>query len=342
MMTLPTTLRRAAAMAAACRAFARRACWRRALSSAGSSPVPETMSYLRDLRSGSEMFLGRRAFSSVGSAVVPETMSYLRDLQSGSEVYLVGTAHISKQSAEEVRAVICSVKPDIVFVELCAARAEAMRARTGNDSPNSDDSLPEPVRQLLKSFGGPGDFGEKLIGATLKAVYAALKQFHGLDPGLEFKVAMDEADEINARLVLGDRDQDKTITALRNAIDMNDVFKMITGSGGVDPDTLDPELAELFKKADWRDPAAAVETLKTRKAAGAMAQLLRTQFPKIASAMLDQRDDIMTNGLLTAAREKGGPSKIVAVVGMAHMDGIEERWEKAQGSGGGVTRISGG
>jgi pheromone shutdown protein TraB len=110
----------------------------------------------------------------------------------------------------------------------------------------------------------------------------------------------------------------------------------------VDPDTLDPELVELFKKADWRDPAAAVETLKTRKAAGAMAQLLRTQFPKIASAMLDQRDDIMTNGLLTAAREKGGPSKIVAVVGMAHMDGIEERWEKAQGSGGGVTRISGG
>lgn len=297
---------------------------------------------MRDLRSGSEMFLGRRAFSSVGSAVVPETMSYLRDLQSGSEVYLVGTAHISKQSADEVRAVISSVKPDIVFVELCAARAEAMRARTGNDSPNSDDSLPEPVRQLLKSFGGPGDFGEKLIGATLKSVYAALKQFHGLDPGLEFKVAMDEADEINARLVLGDRDQDKTITALRNAIDMNDVFKMITGSGGVDPDTLDPELAELFKKADWRDPAAAVETLKTRKAAGAMAQLLRTQFPKIASAMLDQRDDIMTNGLLTAAREKGGPSKIVAVVGMAHMDGIEERWEKAQGSGGGVTRISGG
>ena len=97
------------------------------------------MSYLRDLRSGSEMFLGRRAFSSVGSAVVPETMSYLRDLQSGSEVYLVGTAHISKQSADEVRAVISSVKPDIVFVELCAARAEAMRARTGNDSPNSDD-----------------------------------------------------------------------------------------------------------------------------------------------------------------------------------------------------------
>ena len=283
--------------------------------------------------------LKRRALS-VASSPVPETMSYLRDLRSGSEVFLVGTAHISRKSSEEVRDVIRSVKPDIVFVELCKARAEAMKDKAKDDA--HDDPLPEPLRQLLKQLGAPGDFGEKLLGAGLKAVYAGLRQFHGLDPGLEFKVAMDEAEVLNAKLVLGDRDQDKTIKALRDAIDMSDVLKLITGGGGVDPSKLDPELAALFQKADWKNPAETVETLKTRKAAAAMAHVMRAEFPKVAQAMLDQRDDIMTDGLVDAARGNGGGNKIVAVVGMAHMDGSEQRWEQVQSGGGGVTRISGG
>ena len=281
---------------------------------------------------------GRRALSAATSPV-PETMSYLRDLRSGSEVYLVGTAHISRKSADEVRSVIRSVKPDVVFVELCRARADAMRSGARDDRAGA---LPEPQRQLRRSLGAPGDLGEKLLGAGLKAVYQLLRQFHGLDPGLEFKVAMDECDASGARLVLGDRDQDATIRALRDAIDLADVLKLLAGGGGVDKTALDPELAALFSGADWRDPARAVETLKTRKATAAMAAAMRAQFPRVARAMLDQRDDVMTERLLEAARAEGGENKIVAVVGMAHMDGVEARWGDAQGDGGGVTRVSGG
>ena len=184
--------------------------------------------------------------------------------------------------------------------------------------------------------------GEKLLGAGLKAAYQLLRQFHGLQPGLEFKVAMDECDASGARLVLGDRDQDATIRALREAIDLADVLKLLAAGGGMDPAAMDPELAALFRNADWRDPARAVEMLKTRKATSAMAAAMRAQFPKVARAMLDQRDDIMTRGLLEAARGEGGEKKIVAVVGMAHMDGVEARWGDAQEVGGSVTRVSGG
>ena len=246
-------------------------------------------------------------------------------------MYLVGTAHISKKSADEVRGVIRSVKPDIVFVELCRARAEAMRSGARDDPAGA---LPEPLRQLLRSLGAPGDLGEKLLGAGLKAAYQLLRQFHGLQPGLEFKVAMDECDASGARLVLGDRDQDATIRALRDAIDLADMLKLLAGGGGADPAAMDPELAALFRDADWRDPARAVEALKTRKATAAMAAAMRAQFPKVARAMLDQRDDVMTERLLDAARAHGG-KKIVAVVGMAHMDGVEARWGRAQGAGGG-------
>lgn len=180
--------------------------------------------------------------------------------------------------------------------------------------------------------------GEKLLGAGLRAIYQMLRQFHGLDPGLEFKVGMEEAERSGARLVLGDRDQDATVRALREALDLGDILRLISGSnrGGDGHEWMDPELARRFASADWSDPERAVELLKTRRATSALTRQMRARFPRVAAAMLDERDEIMTRRLL-----RDCPGRTVAVVGMAHMDGIEERWRAAQGGDGGVTLISG-
>ena len=94
-----------------------------------------------------------RAFAAGTSSTppVPETMSYLRNLRNGDEVYLVGTAHISRKSADEVRNVIRSVRPDTVFLELCDARAAAMRRSMSGKS--DEGGIPEPLRQLLSALG---------------------------------------------------------------------------------------------------------------------------------------------------------------------------------------------
>jgi len=42
---------------------------------------------------------------------------------SDSVIYLVGTAHVSKASIEEVKEIMEYVKPEVVVVELCAARS---------------------------------------------------------------------------------------------------------------------------------------------------------------------------------------------------------------------------
>ncbi len=44
------------------------------------------------------------------------------------QIFLVGTAHVSRNSAEEVRELIRVVKPTSVMVELCEARARRIRA----------------------------------------------------------------------------------------------------------------------------------------------------------------------------------------------------------------------
>jgi pheromone shutdown protein TraB len=315
--------------------------------------------------------IAARAFS---SSPMPETMSYLRDLRSGNEVFLVGTAHISRKSADEVRAVIRSVKPDTVFLELCEQRAEALRSSMRR---GPEDGVPEPLRQLLASLGcdlarnrnasssttdttrsslttsprsslpflpllllsAPGSLGEKLLGEGLRAMYQFLRGYHGLDPGLEFKVGLEEADRVGARLVLGDRAQRDTVRALSEALDLADVFRLLTrGAASNEFAGVDPELKRALASMDWSDPESAVELLKTRRATRAMAAQMRASFPRVAAAMLDQRDDVMTQNLL---RRCSG--RTVAVVGMAHMDGIEERWRDAfEGAGNAVSRVAGG
>ena len=53
--------------------------------------------------------------------------------------------------------------------------------------------------------------------------------------------------------------------------------------------------------------------------------------PHPAPLCADERDEIMTQSLL---RLEG---RVVGVVGLAHLDGIERRWEEAQGSGRALT-----
>lgn len=43
------------------------------------------------------------------------------------EIILIGTAHVSRQSAEEVRQAIPAYKPDVVAVELCQARFAVLK-----------------------------------------------------------------------------------------------------------------------------------------------------------------------------------------------------------------------
>ena len=50
-------------------------------------------------------------------------------LSEGKEIILVGTAHVSRESADLVEHVINEEKPDTVCVELCQARFDALKKK---------------------------------------------------------------------------------------------------------------------------------------------------------------------------------------------------------------------
>jgi pheromone shutdown protein TraB len=176
------------------------------------------------------------------------------------------------------------------------------------------------VKDFFGAFSsGRGAVGDNLLGAAMKAFYGFFK-LSGLDPGAEFKEAVKEADALAAEVIAGDRDVRETLKRVRANVSFADVMMMMSGSvkpGGPPP----PEGMD----AGFDDIERVVENLKTRRHIRQMREFMAHQMPKLSQVFVDERDEIMTQVLLKCRAER-----VVAVVGMAHMDGIERRWNEAQ------------
>jgi pheromone shutdown protein TraB len=68
-----------------------------------------------------------------------------------------------------------------------------------------------------------------------------------------------------------------------------------------------------------------IERHKNRDAVMAGTALLREVYPSGVRVLLDERDDVLTKAL------RGCTGRVVGVVGLGHLDGIEKRWAEADG-----------
>jgi len=281
--------------------------------------------------------IGGRPFSHASSSsttttreyVLPggvETLSILRSATTNGEIYLVGTAHVSKESAKQVAELVALVKPTSVCVELCDERYRTIREKINQrgagkkSSTGTSDFVRDAVKDFVGAFapGGSSSLGDNLLGAAMKTFYGFFK-LSGLDPGGEFKEAVKAADAVGAKIVCVDRDVRQTLRRVREAMSWEDVLTLMSGNvkpGGPEPPPTDGGMHDIER---------AIESLKTRAHIRQMREFLAHQVPKVSRVFVDERDEIMVQALLSH-----GDERVVAVVGMAHMDGIERRWEEAQ------------
>jgi hypothetical protein len=299
-----------------------------------------------------------RSVSSNSTAILNQTTSFLRNLNNGAEIFLVGTAHVSQRSAEEVKELIDVVRPDAVMVELCAQRAAKLRS--GHVSSEGD-----LFREAFGSLFAPGaNFGQQLfklsfqgkqcillvietriqrllyffrfvynkatkmtLGFAFTGLYRFMRSL-GLDPGAEFKAAMEAAERHGARIIYGDRDVQQTMARLAESVRLEDIIKLFGGKGPNPPQAM----VDFFESHNGSQHGsgsgfeAQVEALKTRKMARQMSSYLREVSPALAAALIDERDDALVETL------RGLKGRVVGVVGLAHLDGIERRWESLHGS----------
>jgi pheromone shutdown protein TraB len=156
-----------------------------------------------------------------------------------------------------------------------------------------------------------------LIGGLLAAFYSALNQM-GFDSGQEFIVALQEAKALNANIVLGDQPIDITLQRLQQALAVSDLSKMFSP-----PDSMNEveiEVAQALNSGSKAELAGAVELLKQRSQVRELVAVMKQQLPEVYQALLAERDSYMANSLRNSPGQR-----IVGVVGIAHMDGIEKK-----------------
>lgn len=216
----------------------------------------------------------------------------------GRKITLVGTAHVSKESIEEVESTIRELNPDCIAIELDEKRAESIRN-------------PEKFRQLdiIKILRNHEGF-LMMANLILSSFQRRMGQNVGVRPGDEMLAAMRVADEMGIPSVMVDR---PIQTTLRRAWAKNSFWGKMK------------LLASLFTSAFSKEEVSPdeIEKLKTDSEMDSMMSELSEYMPVIKKVLIDERDTYLAAGIWAA---KG--SNVVAVLGAGHLPGVAAHLEK--------------
>ncbi len=215
----------------------------------------------------------------------------------GKNYILIGTAHISKDSIEEVSEVISDIRPDAVCVELCAGRYESIR--------NADHWKSMDIVKVVKEGKAPMLMMNLILSAFQKKMGDKL----GVKPGAEMVKAIQIAEETGSEIVLADRDI--TIT-FKRAWGILSFWEKIKLFGQI--------FVSVFETPDISEDE--VESLKEGDMLTEAIDMMAKELPGIKSVLIDERDRFQAAKILEAKGES-----IVAVVGAGHIPGIIHHME---------------
>jgi len=221
-----------------------------------------------------------------------------RLIKNNKEIILIGTAHISKESVDEVKSTIEAEKPDVVCVELCKQRYEIL-----NDKEKWKQT---DITKIIKE----GKTALFLVNLILSNFQRRLGEDVGILPGAEMTEAMNVAKNLNIPIELADRDINTTMKRASSKMSVFEKYKVFSLI-----------LLTLFFSEKLR--AEEIEQLKNKDVMSQMMDELSLAFPNVKNTLIDERDYYLTNKILNAQG-----NKIVAVVGSGHLAGIKRNMEK--------------
>jgi len=212
--------------------------------------------------------------------------------QGGREIILVGTAHVSRDSAELVEKVIDEEKPDVICVELCQARFDALKQKDKWQETDIVRVIRENRTALLLS---------QLLMASFQRKIA--ERFN-INPGEEMLRAIRKAEETGAGIVLADREIRVTLLRTWRMMRFWTKLKFL------------PEIfMSLFIGEDVTEED--IEKLKQHDVLDLALKTVGEKLPEVKTTLIDERDQYLAHQISHA-----GGHKVVAVVGAGHVPGI--------------------
>ena len=179
--------------------------------------------------------------------------------------------------------------------------------------------------------------GSKIVGDSIKGMYKKMDS-EGFKAGDEFAMSVKEGLIIGSTIVLGDRDVEVTLRRLTKALTKTDLRKLLNADSEVEKamEEILPENMKNKMAGASGDPtgdgtiskeelSSFVETMKSKENVKKIMAALKKVAPEIYTAMVAERDVYMGRGLDELGDNLKGKKvdSTVAIVGMAHVDGIE-------------------
>ncbi|KAM9377893.1 traB domain-containing protein [Pholidichthys leucotaenia] len=262
-----------------------------------------------------EMLWQLRAQRRQSSPELPETVTRL-STPDGSLLYLVGTAHFSDSSKNDVAMTIRAVQPDVVVVELCQYRVSMLKMDENTLLKEAKEINLEKVQQAIKQNG----LMSGLMQILLLKVSAHITEQLGMAPGGEFREAFKEAGRVPfCKFHLGDRPIPVTFKRAIAALSLWQKVRLAWGLCFLS-DPISKEDVEKCKQKDLLEQT--------------MSEMIG-EFPALHETIVAERDIYLTHTLRQATRCVEAPSNaqkvpavVVGVVGIGHVPGIEQNWEK--------------
>jgi len=246
--------------------------------------------------------------SSVETADALSGQPVARVRRGNVEYVLLGTAHVSRASAEAVRTMLESEPFDAVAVELCESRFRSLR----NPDAFRDLDLFQVIRQ--------GKAGLVAANLALSAFQRRLAEQFGIEPGAEMKAAIDGAEARNLPVWLIDREVGVTLKRAYRSVGFFDRLGIIGGLG-----------ASLLTREEVSEDE--IEKLKQGDLLGSMFNEFARESPPLYEALIAERDHYMTASLRDEA-VRNPVKRVLVVIGAGHLAGIQrelaEQIEPAQ------------
>lgn len=208
------------------------------------------------------------------------------------ELILIGTAHVSRRSAEQVKEVIDAEQPDSVCIELDAQRYQSVTDNSKWKETDIFKVIKEKKSSLL------------LMNLAISSFQNRLADQFGIKPGQEMIQGIKSAEETGAELVLADRNIQVTFSRIWGNIGLWGKMQLLSSV-----------FFSIFSKETISE--ADLEKMKSQDTLSAVMDDFTKAFPRLKTPLIDERDQYL------AQKIKDAPGKkIVAVLGAAHVPGI--------------------
>ncbi|MFH0954522.1 MAG: TraB/GumN family protein [Candidatus Micrarchaeota archaeon] len=218
-------------------------------------------------------------------------------LQLGEKtVFLVGTAHISRESVEQVRQIIESEKPDCVGVELDEQRFHQLMNQQKWRETNVSEVISQGKTHLL------------LLNIFLSNIQRQLGETVQVKPGEEMIEAITAGQKIGANIALLDRNLEVTMKRATGLIGIREKLKLLwylLSGFFVEHEAITPQKIEELKQSD----------MVTK-----LIEELGKKAPTIKKVLVDERDSFIAERIRQTLAKK-----MVVVIGAGHLNGLKQK-----------------